>query len=589
MLYARAPTAQGTLVVTSLLVAVVFWRVVPPARSVAWVAGLWVLAAARLAMVRAYRRAAPPPPAARRWARRFAAAAFLTGAGWGAAAFVFFVPGSPLHQLFLAFVLGGMAAGAASSNCSYPPAFLAYTVPALAPLVVRLGVEGDAVHTGMALLLSVFGVAVGGIARQLGGTVEQALRLRSANEVLVEDLTEAQDRLERANVELERRVRERTVELERALDLVHESDARKGEFIAVLSHELRNPLAAIRNSLYLLERAAADRHRSSHAREIIDRQTRHLARLVDDLLDVTRISRGKFELRPERFDAREVVRRICEDLRPTFEARGVALRVDAPAPAPVETDEVRFAQAIGNLLHNASKFTRAGGNVEVRLRALGGRLEIGVRDDGVGIRAEMLPQIFEPFVQAEEGLARTEGGLGLGLALVKGVAELSGGTVRAHSEGVGQGAEFVLALPLAPGVDGAAPAPASRPPGAGPARAGARVLVVEDNVDAASSLADVLALEGYRVEVATSGAAGIAKARVLKPHVILCDLGLPDVDGCEVARTIRADEALHATRLIAVSGYAQPEDRQRAVRAGFDAHLAKPPSIDALLAAVASG
>ena len=587
MLYARAPIAQATVVVNSLLVAAVFWRLVPPARSIAWVAGLWVLAAARIALVRAYGRAAPSPAEAARWARRFAVAAFLTGAGWGAAALAFYVPGAPLHQLFLAFVLGGMSAGAASSNCTYPPAFVLYVVPALAPMVVRLAIEGDRVHAAMALLVSVFGVAVGTIARQLGGTVEQALRLRFANEVLVEDLTETRRRLERANAELELRVADRTAELERALDVVHQADARKGEFIAVLSHELRNPLAAIRNSLYLLDHAAEDRQRSARAREIIERQTRHLARMVDDLLDVTRISRGKFELRPERFDAREVVRRLCEDHRATFEARGVALRVDASDPAPVETDEVRFAQAIGNLLHNASKFTREGGTVEVRLRAPDGRVEIGVRDDGVGIRPELLPLVFEPFVQAEEGLARTEGGLGLGLALVKGVVERSGGTVRAHSEGLGRGAEFVLTLPLAARIDHAAPAPPPRPTGRGDA--GARILVVEDNLDAASSLADVLALEGYRVEVATSGTAGIAKARELRPSVILCDLGLPDLDGYQIARTIRGDEALRATRLIAVSGYAQPEDRERAVRAGFDAHVAKPPSIDALLAAVASG
>jgi signal transduction histidine kinase len=580
-------TAQATLVVTSLLVAIVFWRLVPTARTIAWAAGLWVLAAARLALVRGYRRATPPPSEARPWARRFAAAAFLTGAGWGVAAYAFFVPGSPIHQLFLAFVLGGMAAGAASSNCTYPPAFLAYAVPALAPAVVRFAMEGDTVHTAMAFLLAVFGVAMGGIARQLGGTIEQALRLRFANEVLVEDLTEARRRLERANAELEERVADRTAELARTLDVVHQSDARKGEFIAVLSHELRNPLAAIRNSLYLLDHAAQDQQRSARPREIIERQTRHLARLVDDLLDVTRISRGKFELRPERLDAREVVRRICEDHRPTFEARGVALRVHTPDPAPIETDEVRFAQAVGNLLHNASKFTREGGAVEVRLHTLERHVEIRVRDEGVGIRPELLPHVFEPFVQAEEGLARTKGGLGLGLALVKGVVELSGGTVCAHSEGVGRGAEFVLTFPRTAAPERPVPAPATGR--ASPTRARGQVLVVEDNLDTASTLADVLALEGFRVEVATSGASGLAKARELKPDVILCDLGLPDVDGYEVARTIRADEALRATRLIAVSGYAQPEDRQRAVRAGFDAHIAKPPSIDALLAAVASG
>ena len=586
MLYARAPIAQATVVLNAVLVAGIFWRLVPPARSVAWVAGLWVLAAVRVGMVRAYRRAARDPSEHMVWARRFVAGTLLAGVCWGAAAFIFYAPSSPIHQLFLAFVLGGMTAGAASSNGTYTPAFVAYAVPALVPMVVRLGMDGDAVHAAMAFMLSLFGVAVGGIARQGGRTLEQALRLRFANEALVEDLTEAQRRLELAKADLENRVVDRTRELERALEVLHQSDSRKSEFIAVLSHELRNPLAAIRSSLYLLDHAPQDRERSARAREIIRRQTGHLVRMVEDLLDVTRISRGKIELRPARFDAREVVRRICDDHRAAFEDRGVDLRVDAPDSTPIETDETRFAQIVGNLLHNAAKFTREGGSVVVRVRAVERQAEISVRDDGLGIPPDLLPRLFEPFVQAAGGLARTRGGLGLGLALVKGLVELSGGTVRARSEGVDQGAEFVLTFPLVPAVDRAVPVPPTLR--ASPGRAGVQVLVIEDNLDAAHSLADVLTLEGHHVHVATSGTSGIAKARELKPAVILCDLGLPDVDGYEIARTIRADEALRSTRLIAVSGYAQPEDRERAVRAGFDVHIAKPPSIDVLLAAVAS-
>jgi signal transduction histidine kinase len=575
------------VVLNAVLVAGIFWRLVPSARSVAWVAGLWVLAAVRLGMVHAYWRAAREPSEAMLWARRFVAGTLLTGVCWGAAAVIFYTPSSPVHQLFLAFVLGGMTAGAAASNSTYTPAFVAYAVPALVPMVVRLSMEGDAVHAAMAFMLSLFGFAVGGIARQGGRTLEQALRLRFANEALVEELTEAQRRLELANADLERRVVDRTGELERALAVLHQSDARKTEFIAVLSHELRNPLAAIRSSLYLLDHAPQDRERSARAREIIQRQTGHLARMVEDLLDVTRISRGKIELRPARFDAREVVRRICDDHRATFEQRGVDLRVDAPDSTRIETDETRFAQVVGNLLHNAAKFTRKGGNVVVGVRAVERQVEISVRDDGLGIAADLLPRLFEPFVQAEGGLARTKGGLGLGLALVKGLVELSGGAVRARSEGVDQGAEFVLTFPLVPALDRSGSAPPTLR--ASPGRAGGvQVLVIEDNLDAAHSLADVLTLEGHRVHVATSGTSGIAKARELKPAVILCDIGLPDVDGYEIARTIRADEALRSTRLIAVSGYAQPEDRQRAARAGFDVHIAKPSSIDVLLAAVAS-
>jgi signal transduction histidine kinase len=598
LLYVRAPIAQATVVVNACLVAWIFWDLVPRGRTLAWVTALCALVLVRMALVRAYRRSATAaePSEAGAWGRRFVVASGLTGVCWGAAAFIFYTPQSPVHELFLAFVLGGMAAGAASSNGSHLPAFVAYAAPALLPLVLRLALEREPAHAAMAFMVVLFAVAVGGISRSGSRTLQEALRLRFANEALVEDLTAARQRLERLNADLERRVGERTGELERALALrvasetrlveaheaLRESDQRKNQFIAVLSHELRNPLAAIRTSLYLLEHAARDDQRFVRAREVIDRQAGHLTRLVDDLLDATRISRAKIDLRRARIDARQVVRAACDDHRAEFLDRDLDLRVETSAPAWIDADETRIAQVVGNLLHNAAKFSRAGGTVVVSVAPAGDRAEIRVRDDGVGISTDLLPHVFDPFVQGYGGLARTKGGLGLGLALVKGLVELHGGSVHVRSEGVDRGAEFIVQLPLAraPAVRAVTPVPLA-------AARKASVLVIEDNLDSARSIADVLSLEGHHVHVATDARSGIAKARELKPDVILCDIGLPDMDGYEIARAIRAEAWLRSTRLVALSGYAQPEDRQRAAEAGFDQHIAKPAAMEDLLATVA--
>jgi signal transduction histidine kinase/CheY-like chemotaxis protein len=365
---------------------------------------------------------------------------------------------------------------------------------------------------------------------------------------------------------------------------LEESDRRKTDFLAVLSHELRNPLAPIRNSIHLLDRAAPDSEQAARSREVIRRQSGQLSRLVDDLLDVTRISRGKIVLRPTRVDARELVQRACDDHRSLFHGRGIELRVETSDPTWIEVDETRMAQVVGNLLQNAAKFSDVGGAVTASVCIAGGHAEIRVRDEGVGITPELLPLVFEPFVQADGGLARTKGGLGLGLALVKGLVELQGGSVRAYSNGERRGAEFVVSLPLvaAPQLPAPAPLPAvvARP---------MEILVIEDNVDAAQSLAEVLEMEGHRVHVANDGRSGIAKARELKPDVVLCDIGLPDVDGYEIARMLRVEGELRSMRLIALSGYAQPEDRQRAADAGFDAHIPKPPALRTLFQLLSGG
>jgi signal transduction histidine kinase/CheY-like chemotaxis protein len=362
-------------------------------------------------------------------------------------------------------------------------------------------------------------------------------------------------------------------------DELRETDRRKNDFLGMLSHELRNPLGPIRNSLYLLERSDPAGVQAQRARAVLDRQVEHLTRLVDDLLDVTRISRGKVEIARAPLDLREVVRRTCDDYRSLFEGAGVELSLSfSPTPICAEVDATRMAQVAGNLLQNAVKFTPGGRRVEVSVGTQEGQAELAVRDEGIGIDPAELERMFEPFVQAEQTLARTHGGLGLGLALVKGVVELHGGSVRAFSEGSGRGSTFVIRLPLA--TRDAAVAGGER---AGPRRDRARkVLIIEDNPDAGETLLEILEMSGHRVRLARDGNSGIALAQELEPDVVLCDIGLPDVSGYEVARALRTIDKLRSTRLIALTGYTQPGDKRRAQEAGFDAHLSKPPPLETL-------
>src|SRR6266568_5236207 len=351
--------------------------------------------------------------------------------------------------------------------------------------------------------------------------------------------------------------RQKSEERYRAIaEKLEEADRRKNEFLSVLSHELRNPLAPIRNALHLLARAPSDLARTARARDVIARQFGHLSRLVDDLLDITRITRGRIELHRAPLDLSRLVRDTVEDHRGELEAAGLRLLLEVPtAVVPIDGDATRLAQVLGNLLANSAKFTARGGTVAVRIgEEPGGAALIEVRDTGEGIEADVLSRLFQPFSQADRSLARSRGGLGLGLTVVKGLVELHGGTVAVTSGGRGAGTEVVVRLPLAP----ALPPPGPRADTAPPI---AHVLIVEDNVDAAETLREALKLEGMAVTVA--------------------------YDGDGVARAIRADPALRHTPLVALTGYAGPEDQARALEAGFDRHLAKPIGIEDLLHAIA--
>jgi hemerythrin-like metal-binding protein len=384
------------------------------------------------------------------------------------------------------------------------------------------------------------------------------------------------------NVQQRERLERMLVERQRIEDALREADRRKDEFLGVLSHELRNPLAPIRNSIYIMLRAAPGSEQARRAVQVIRRQTAHLTRMVDDLLDVKRISTGKLRVHASRADLTRIVLETVEDLRPLFDRRSVALEIAVPSePIWVHGDPTRLVQIITNLLHNASKFTNAGGRVRVSLGRHQQQARIAVRDDGVGIPHQLIGQVFDPFVQSEETLARTRGGLGLGLSLVRGIAELHGGSAVAHSDGPGRGSEFVVTIPTAE--------PGGRAAGDGAVvlettTAKRRILIVEDNADAADSLRDVLAVaSGHEVHVVGDGAAAVEAASRLAPDVILCDLGLPVLDGYEVARRIRAGNLARPPQLVALSGYAGTEDVERALRAGFDYHVAKPPDIDELM------
>jgi PAS domain S-box-containing protein len=347
----------------------------------------------------------------------------------------------------------------------------------------------------------------------------------------------------------------------------------KDEFLAMLGHELRNPLGAISSAAHVLSRTAAGNNATTRASEIISRQVQHLARIVDDLLDVSRVVAGKVALRLQPVDLGEIGRRVATLHGGPAGSRHV-ITVQA-ASTWVSADPTRLEQVLTNLLANAVKYTPPGGEITVTVQRDGDHAVLSVRDTGVGIRPELLPRVFDLFVQADRSLERSAGGLGIGLTLVRQLVQLHGGTVEASSAGPGRGSTFTVRLPILadlPDADDAA-----RPAVAGPAR---RVLVVEDNEDAREMLRNLLHILGHEVHEACDGASGIEEARRVRPDAALIDIGLPGIDGYEVARRIRAE--VPGARLVAVTGYGQPEDRERALAAGFDVHLVKPVDLDQL-------
>ena len=360
----------------------------------------------------------------------------------------------------------------------------------------------------------------------------------------------------------------------------------KDEFLAMLGHELRNPLAPIVTALHLMKRRGGDESRLE--RRIIERQVTHLMRLVDDLLDVSRIARGKIQIQRERVDMKAVVERAMELTSPALERRSQAVALDLPEqPLYVHGDSVRLAQVIGNLLNNAAKFTPGDAHIGVHLSGGDGVVEVVVEDAGSGIAPDLLPRIFDLFIQGEQGMDRHAGGLGLGLAIVKTLVQMHGGTVSADSEGLGCGARFTVRLPKASELPALEPSPEPVPPVQG---RGGRILLVDDNADAADMLRVLLEQAGYEVRCAPDGVSALALLEEFTPDLALLDIGLPGMDGYELASRLRADPRLRSMkslRLVALTGYGREPDRARAIATHFDEHLVKPVASERLLDVVA--
>jgi PAS domain S-box-containing protein len=356
-----------------------------------------------------------------------------------------------------------------------------------------------------------------------------------------------------------------------------QTNRQKDEFLAMLAHELRNPLAPIRNALEVLRQAGTPAEAPGEALEMAERQVRHMARLLDDLLDVSRIARGRIELRMEPVDLVAVVHRSIRVSDPLIRERGHECRVSLPPdPITITGDATRLEQIVVNLINNAAKYTEPSGLIGVELQREGREVVLWIRDNGIGIAPEMLARIFDPFVQADRRVERSQGGVGIGLTLVRKLAELHGGTVEAYSEGPGRGSEFVVRLPAPIGLNGERRPPAKEPDRLNPASSRHRVLVVDDNVDAAMSLGMLLKLAGQEVRVAYDGPAALRQAIDFHPQLVLLDIGMPGMDGYEVCRRLRREDGLEKTTVVALTGWGQDEDRRRSHEAGFDHHIVKP-------------
>jgi len=369
-------------------------------------------------------------------------------------------------------------------------------------------------------------------------------------------------------------------ELKSATERLRDADRRKDEFLATLAHELRNPLAPIRNGLHLLRMVDRSSEAAEQARAMMERQMSHLVRLVDDLLEVSRITRGKLDLRRESVELAGIVGSAVDTSRPVIEAAGHTLQVDLPPETiTLNADPVRLAQVLANLLNNAAKYTPQGGTIRLQVRREGGDALISVRDSGVGIAPDMLERVFDMFTQLDS--TRAQGGLGIGLTLAKSLVELHGGRIQAESGGAGKGSEFVVRLPL---LGAHKPATRSAREGAAvlPSARSRRILVVDDNVDAAQSLGMLLRQMGHEVDVAHDGQAAVDAARSRRPQLLFLDLSMPGLDGLAVARRLRAEPELRALRIYALTGRGQDDDRRRAREAGFDGHLVKPLALDTL-------
>jgi signal transduction histidine kinase len=469
----------------------------------------------------------------------------------------------------------------------YPVHYLIF--PAVIWAALRLGQHATATLVFGSLAVTIVATIAGRgpfVTNNLGASLLQValfMAVVAVTGLFLGAATAERNRAERGRSEDYARLRSSEERMARQAEELAAADRRKDEFLAVLGHELRNPLAPLQNGLELLALGGHDPALVVHSRQLMERQLRHLVRLVDDLLDVARIRSGKIVLEIERVELAPMITSAVELARPLIDSRHHELQVVLP-PEPLWTDgdRIRLPQLLANLLNNSAKYTGEGGSITLSVAQLESDIVVNVRDTGIGMDARALANVFELFAQAAGPTHAVQGGLGVGLSLARSIAELHGGVLTAHSEGLGKGSQFVLRLP-------AAEAPLARADTATqPSEPGMRqrILVVDDNVDAAESLGTMLAYSGHEVRVAHGGVEALSTAREFSPNVMILDLGMPEMDGYAVARAVRSDPKFADTRLIALSGYGQADDRRRTADVGFDEHLVKPVEHDVLNAAL---
>lgn len=582
LLYQNIPTSVAVTVIIAALLAYAHWNIGSRLIVVAWFSYMLLVAVGRSVLWKRYRQAPASDVENRRWHMAFVWGTALAGVGWGVGGIVLSPPGQLMSEILVVFAVGGVMLGGASTLAARPEAFLMFLLPAGMLTSLRLASVGDQSHLIMGFLGAVFTAATVATTWRFHHEIAASFTLRFENHDLIESLQTAKNDAEALNRELELRVRDRTAKL-------IEADQRKDEFLATLAHELRNPLAPIRFALQAIK-AGAPGLTTTRAHDVIERQIKQLVRLVDDLLDVSRITANKIQLRRESVDLAQVMSAAVESIAPLAAAAGHHLDVQLPPePIGINGDSARLVQVFANVLHNAVKFTPRNGDIAIVAGVRAGQAIVRIRDTGIGISPDVLPRVFDMFEQAQPALERSTGGLGIGLTLARRLVEMHEGGIEISSSGVGQGTEVEIRLPI--GTVAGPTAVTRERPAVAPARV-LRVLIVEDNVDAGEMLELAVAQLGHATTLVHDGAAAITAATQFAPDVIFLDIGLPVMNGYAVAQKLRELPQFRHVHIAAVTGWGQDEDRRKAREAGCDSHFTKPlvpATLADLLARIAQG
>ncbi len=572
LLYENASTGIVATIVAAALLGYFQWDVIPHVIVLVWLTYVLLISGARLILVRRYWRAAPTGAETNQWGVAFAVGAGMAAAGWGGAGIGLYPEVRSINEIFLIFVLGGIMLGGASLLAARPEAFLAFLLPTGILPATRLASVGDEQHLMMGFLAAVFTVVTLITTWRFHLTIESSLELRFEKQDLIESLQAAKNHAEALNRDLEVRVGERTARL-------LEADQRKDEFLATLAHELRNPLAPIRFALESLKTGTPPTM-AARAHDVIERQVGQLVRIVDDLLDVSRITTNKIQLRREPHSLARLMTTAVESITPLARAADHIMEVDLPSTSVrVDGEATRLVQVFANILNNAVKFTPRGGHIWFTADQQSNEAVVRIRDNGIGIAPDVLPRVFDMFQQAEPILERSNGGLGIGLTLARRLVEMHDGRIDIRSRGSGQGSDVEIRLPITTPMDMEV-VEGNRPTFT--ATRSLRVLIVEDNPDAAEMLHVAVSGLGHTTRLAHDGATAITVAAEFAPDAIFLDIGLPVMNGYTVARTLRQRPEFDRVHIAAVTGWGQEEDRRKAREVGCDSHFTKPLSPAAL-------